>query len=399
MGISKQNVGNNVKPVLDGIALLDLSTGIAGPYAAMLMADMGAECVKIEPGDGDPTRGLPGFLVWNRGKRSVALNLETEEGQEIIYQLVKKADVVTENFSPRQAKFLGLDYESLSRLNPRLIYCAVPLFGESGPLSEKPGNDGVVSALAGMMAGQGGLQRPPVFIALPFASYGAAFLTAYGTAAALYVRETSGTGQKVEVSLLAGALAMQSAGFISAETITPIVSKRNTQQGGAPTYRLYEAQDDWFMLACGNTTFWNKLCIALDRVDLMADPRFENAPWGIADEEHRNALTDLLWDIFCQKPRAYWLDFLAAADVPCAPVSRREEFMEDPQVLHNQMIVPVDDPQFGRTMQMGIPITLVENPTAIKRPAPRLGEHTDTVIRGLGYSEERIAKLKDRDII
>jgi len=388
-----------MKPVLDGIALLDLSTGIAGPYAAMLMVDMGAECIKIEPREGDSARGLPGFLVWNRGKRSVALNPETDEGQEIIYQLIKKADVVIESFSPRQAKHLGLDYESLSHLNPRLIYCAVTLFGESGPLSEKPGNEGVVSALAGMMAGQGELDKPPVFVTLPFASYGAAFLTAYGTAAALYVREASGTGQKVEVSLLAGALAMQSSGFISAGTITPIASKRNTQQGAIPAYHLYECQDEWFMLACGNATFWNKFCIALDRVDLMADPRFEGAPWSIVEEEHRNALTDILADIFRQKPRPYWLDLLAAADVPCAPVSRREEFMEDPQVLHNQMIVTVDDPQFGRTRQMGIPITLVENPTAIKRPASRLGEHTDTVLRELGYSEERIAKLKDRDII
>ena len=387
-----------MKPVLDGITLIDLSTGIAGPYAAMLMADMGAECIKIEPREGDPARDLPGFLVWNRGKRGVALNLETEEGQEIVYQLVKKADVITESFNPQQAKLLGLGYESLSRLNPRLIYCAVPPFGESGPLSEKPGNEGVVSAFAGMM---GGLLRPPRFVTIPFASYGAAFLAAYGTAAALYVRETSGTGQKVEVSLLAGAMAMQSSGLILTPTKAPVASKRKKRPGWPPpTYHLYECQDQgWFMLAVGNTNFWKKLCVALDRADLMTDPRFEGAPWSIVEDEHRLALTNIFADIFRQKPRAYWLDLFTVADIPCGPLNRREEFMEDPQVLHNEMIVTVDDPQVGETRQMGMPITLTENPTAIRRPAPQLGEHTDTVLRELGYSEERIANLKDRGII
>ena len=160
MGISQQNVGSNVKPALDGIVLIDLSTGIAGSYAAMLMADMGAECVKIEPRDGDPTRGLPGFLVWNRGKRSVALNLEATEGREVLHHLVKKADVVTESFSPRQAKHLGLDYESLSRLNPQLIYCAMPGYGQSGPYVEKPAFDPLLQARSGAMAAQGGPGTP-----------------------------------------------------------------------------------------------------------------------------------------------------------------------------------------------------------------------------------------------
>ena len=208
-----------MKPALEGLVLIDLSAGIAGPYAAMLLSDMGAECLKIEPREGDPARGLPGFLVWNRGKRSLTLSLETAEGREILYRLVERADVVIESFSPQQAKLLSLDYETLSRLNPQLIYCAMPLFGERGPLSEQPGNEGVVSALAGIMADQGGLSQPPVFVTLPLASYGAAFLTAYGAAAALYVRETSGVGQKVEVSLLSGALAMQASAFVSAARI------------------------------------------------------------------------------------------------------------------------------------------------------------------------------------
>ncbi len=389
-----------MKPVLDGVCLIDLSTGIAGPYAAMLMTDQGAECIKIEPRGGDPARDLPGFLVWNRGKQSVILNLDTEEGQDILYRLVEKADVVIESFSPKTAKLLGVDYESLSNLNSRLIYCAIPLFGERGPLSEKPGNEGVVAALAGIMAGQGGPPgQPPVFVTLPLASYGTAFLAAYGVTTALYAREMSGTGQKVEVSLLGGAVAMQTNSFVSAESIIYVARSLNIQQGVTPVYRLYQCHDEWIMLACGNQTFWNKLCIALGREDLAADPRFEGAPWTIAEEEHRDALTAIMADILRQKPRQYWLELFAASDVPCAPVSRREEFMEDPQVQHNQMIVTIDDPQVGKTRQMGIPITLLENPASIEGPAPRLGEHTNAVLGELDYSEERITGLKEKGVI
>jgi len=388
-----------MEPVLEGLVLVDLSTGIAGPYAAMLLTDMGTECIKVESREGDQKRNLPGSLVWNRGKRSLALNLEAEETREILYRLVEKADVVIQSFSPQHAKFLRFDYELLSRLNSRLIYCVVSLFGESGPLSEKPGNDGVASALAGIMAGQGGLGQPPVFVTLPLASYGAAFLAAYGITAALYVREKSGKGQKVEVSLLSGALAMQSGLFVSAETIIPMVNSRSIQQGYIPAYRLYECQDEWIFLACGNQTFWNKLCIVLGREDLAADPRFENSPWGIVEEEHRYALTSILADILRQKPRDYWLKLFETADIPCAPVSRREEFMEDPQVRHNQMIVEIDDPRAGKTRQMGIPVTLVDNPGQIKGSAPRLGEHSQDVLRELGYSDKKISQFSENGII
>ena len=388
-----------MKPPLERIFLIDLSTGIAGPYAAMLLTDMGADCIKVEPKEGDPARGMPGFLVWNRGKKGLTLKLDTGEGREILYRMAKKADVVIESFNPRQAKHLGLDYESLSRLNSRLIYCAMPLFGESGPLSEKPGNEGVVAALAGIMAGQGGLGRPPVFVTLPLASYGAAFLAAYGIAAALYTREVTGRGQKVEVSVLSGALAMQTAMFVSAETITPVTSSQSAQQGINPVYRLYECQDDWLFVACGNPTFWNKLCIVLDRADLTADPRFQNAPWGIVEEEHRNALYSIMAETLRQKPRDYWLKLFEAADVPCAPVSRREEFMEDPQVKHNQMIVTVNDPKLGEVKQMGIPLTIVERPGRIKGSAPQLGEHNNLILEEFGYSDNEIAQLGDKGVV
>lgn len=389
-----------MRPALDGLKLVDLSTGIGGPYGAMLLAEMGMDCIKVEPRGGDTARDLPGFAVWNRSKRGITVDVETEQGREAIAGLARQADVLIESFSPGQCRKLGLEYDTLSASNPGLIYCANPLWGEKGPFREKPGDEWTVSAFAGIMAGQGGLGQPPVYVTLPLASYGVAFLTAYGAAAALYVRETTGQGQKVEVSLLGGALAMQTAGFMASETIQPVALTRSMQQGGAPVYRLYECQDgQWMMLACGNVNFWNKLCITLDRVDLVADPRFENAPWSIADIDHILALTDIMAETFIQQPRQHWLRLLGEADVPCAPVNRREEFMEDPQVLHNGMMVDVDDPALGRTRQMGIPLGYPEHPGVIKGPAPALGEHTRAVLGELGYSDRAIERFVDGGVI
>jgi len=199
--------------------------------------------------------------------------------------------------------------------------------------------------------------------------------------------------------LLAAALTMQSSAFISAESIVPMASNRSIQQGIIPIYRIYQCQDDWLFLACGNPNFWNKLCIALGRDDLAADPRFEGAPWAVVEEEHRDALTSIMAEILRERPRAYWLQLFAENDVPCAPVSRREEFMEDPQVKQNQIIVEIDDPRVGKTRQMGIPVTLVETPGRIKGPAPRLGEHTSAILGELGYGDDRIGQFRNQGII
>lgn len=374
---------------LDGIRVVELAQGIAGPYAGMLLSDQGAEVIKVEPPGGDRARGTPGFHLWNRGKKSVVLDLGDAADQRRARSLAAAADVVIADFPPGQGRTLGLDYDSLASGNSGLIYCYMPPYGERGPHAYRPAEDALVAATAGVTGGQASASGRPVYVTLPVASYGAALLAASGVTAALYVRQRCGLGQQVTVSWLAGALAMQTGSIVvTEESQGRLTTLPRSPQGAVPVYCLYEAQDGWLFLACGNNTFFHKLCIALERPDLAADPRFENAPWGVTNLEDREALRAILAPIFREKPRDYWLKLLAEADVPSAPVMTRAEFMDDPQVRHSGMRVEVDDPLLGRTVQMGIPLTLTATPGRIQGPAPLLGQHTRQVLEGLGAKGE-----------
>lgn len=383
---------------LEGVTILDLSRDVAGAYAAMLMAEQGADCIKL-PMAGEASRYPAGFTLFDRSKRAMTLNLEMVGAREILHHLVKKADIIIKDYSPAQARRLHLTYATLAKINPRIIDCSVTPFGEKGPLKDKPANEGVAAAFSGTMGGQGGLRYPPIFVFIPFGSYAAGILTAYGASLALLVREATGKGQKVDTSLLAGSLAMEAGAFISASSITPVVARRSIQQGVLPAYKLYQCQDDWIMVACGNPTFWNKLCMALERIDLLADPRFEGMPWALKSLESRDILVDILTDTFRAKPRAHWLSLLSANDVPCAPVITRAEFMDDPQVQRNEMVVEIEDSYFGKMRQMGIPLTLTDYPGKIKSRAPKPGEHTRAILKELGYQARQMADFKKRGII
>jgi crotonobetainyl-CoA:carnitine CoA-transferase CaiB-like acyl-CoA transferase len=368
----------------DGITILELATGIAGPYAAMLLADQGADVIKIEPPDGDPARFLPGFRVWNRGKRSVLTDIESPEGREAVRRLAGGVDVLVADFPPGRTERLGLDYDSLAKDNPGLVYCYLPPFGEAGPHAHREADDALVAAVGGVAGGQPSAAGNPVFVVIPVSSYGAALLAAGAISVALRAREATGRGQKAIVSWLAGALAMATGSLVGVEGgfLSPLglVSLARQPQGASPVYRLYRAADDWLFIACGNSTFWGKLCIALDVPELVSDPRFENAPWGITNFQDRAALYEIIAPVIASKPRAHWLQLFEEFDVPAAPVQGRAEFINDPQVVHNGMRVELDDPEVGRTVQMGIPITLKRTPGAIRGPAPILGEHTREVL-------------------
>jgi formyl-CoA transferase len=374
---------------LDGIRVVDLTSYIAGSYAAMMLADLGADVVKVEPLSGDPFRELPGFLGWNRGKRSVAADLKTAEGRAIVERLAARGDVVMENMRPGAADRLGLGWAALSAGNPRLIYCSITAFGSTGPYVDRPGFDPLLQAMSGAMALQG-FGGPPQYIRIAVTDYYAAALGAQAVLAALFVRERTGRGQRVETSLLHAAMALQSGNFVD------YPGKQHIFRDN-PTYRLYRAADgEWFFLACGNQTFWGKLCGALGLSHLANDPRF--ASW-VLRLDNREALLPLLEQTFSSQPRDHWLKLLAEHDIPAAPVQTIMQFMDDPAVRHHDMTRTYTHPDVKSLRLLGQPLAFSDTAAADPGPPPALGEHTDEVLRELGYDAAAIAGLRARTVI
>ena len=363
---------------LDGIQVIDLTQGIAGPYTGMLLAEQGAQVIKVEPPQGDTTRGTPGFHIWNRSKHSVVADPATPDGLAFIQQLAATADIVLSDFQPGSDARQQLRYDVLVQNNPGLISCHLPAFGTTGPHTTRYPDDTLVAAVSGLLGSQWSHRDGGIYLVIPIASYGAAFVASSSITAALFERDRSGLGQQLEVSWLAGAFAMNTGAALYHPDIMRLFSGRMNPLGPIPVYRLFKAQDDWLFVACGNPTFWNKFCLALDQTEWLADPRYEKAPWGIAAED-RDELADRIAAIIETKPRAEWLQILRDNDIPCAPVTSRQEFMDFSQVIHNRLRVEIDDPQLGKTVQMGVPIHLSETPGAIQNAAPLLGQHTETI--------------------
>jgi crotonobetainyl-CoA:carnitine CoA-transferase CaiB-like acyl-CoA transferase len=374
---------------LDNIRVVDLTSYIAGSYAAMMLADLGADVFKVESLAGDSFRELPGFVGWNRGKRSIALDLKTAEGRTIVERLAAGADVVMENMRPGVADRLGVGYTHLSALNPRLIFCSTTAFGSTGPYTDRPGFDPLLQAMSGVQALQG-FGGPPQYLRVAITDYYAAALGAQAILAALFVRERTGRGQRVETSLLHASLALQSG------SVVDYPGKQSVFRDN-PTYRLYQAGDgEWFFLAVGNQAFWVKLCAAMEMRELADDPRF--ASW-LLRLDNREALLPVLEKRFAEQPRDRWLRTLAAHDIPAAPVQTLREFMDDPAVRHHEMVREYDHPELGRLRLMGMPLVFSGSPTRDPGRPPLLGEHTETLLRDLGYDPAAIEDLRRRRVI
>jgi crotonobetainyl-CoA:carnitine CoA-transferase CaiB-like acyl-CoA transferase len=374
---------------LEGVKVVDLTSYIAGSYGAMMLADLGADVVKVEAIEGDSFRELSGFYGWNRGKRSLAVNLKEPDGRAIVHRLAQHADVVMENMRPGVVERLGVDYETLRAINPRLIYSTVTAFGSDGPYKDRPGFDPLLQAMGGLMTLQG-FGEAPQYLRIAPTDYYCAALACQAILAALFVRERTGRGQRVQTSLLQAVLALQS-GLVVDYPGHEVVY-RNT-----PTYRLYQAGDgESFFLAVGNQSFWVKLCKVVGREDLAQDPRFGS--W-VARRDHAEALMPLLESAFASRPAAEWVRILTDNDIPAALTQSLQQFMRDPAVLHHKMVVQYDHPELGPLSLMGQPLRFSDTQAPDAGPPPTLGQHTAQVLRQAGYADHEIADLRRRGVV
>jgi crotonobetainyl-CoA:carnitine CoA-transferase CaiB-like acyl-CoA transferase len=358
---------------LDVIRIVEVSSNLAASYAAMLLAEQGADVIRFESTSAfitDAQRGTPHYHVVNRSKRIVSLDFGDSRARASANPFIQAADIVVTGFTPAQLDAHGLGYKAISRVNPRVIAINLSPFGQSGPYANFAAGEELVAAFSGIPASQWSASGDPVALTFPAVSYSTGILGATAAAAALYARG-DGPGQAVEVSLLAGAFSLQTGGIMHHEKMSSIFQQGPSDPlGPVPCYRLFEAADgNYLFVACGNATFFNKFALALDRTDLVGDARFEGAPWGIP-KENWQVLKDILEPIIRTRPSDEWLKLLREADVPCAPVMSRREFIEHPQTHALGMNREVADPVLGATIQPGITMNLTDTPGEIAGPAP-----------------------------
>jgi crotonobetainyl-CoA:carnitine CoA-transferase CaiB-like acyl-CoA transferase len=372
----------------------------------MILGDLGAEIIKIEGPGGDFTRKVPPhfhqglsmyFLSMNRNKKSVGINLKSEPGREVFYQLVEQADVVFDNFRAGVTAKLNIDYETLKAYNPRIITCSLSGYGSKGPLAGQPAYDLPIQAFSGGMSLTGEPGRPPVRAGIPIADLCAGMFAAQGIMAALYFREKTGKGQPVETSLLGGQIGMLAymAGyyFKSGQIPGPVGSGHQT----TVPYGAFKTTDGWIALSGGQDQFWPKLCKALKMDEMADDERFHNKK---RRQENRDVLHEILSGEFEKKSTEEWLNILREYDIPAAPVHNLEQALNHPQVLENNLVLTLSPPE-------GPPIKAVGNP--VKMPAiseedytypPSLGQHTDEILSSLlGYSQDKISSLREKGIV
>lgn len=394
---------------LEGVRVLDLSQYIAGPYGTQILADLGAEVIKVEPPDLNPEvrRMVPldhydshaaGLLTVNRNKKSVALDLKQEAGREAFHALTRLSDVVYDNFRPGVMERLGLGYEALAEINPRIIACSVTGFGATGPWSGRPAFDMVAQGMSGMISLTGEPDGAPVPVGFALTDLMAGINAAHGILAALYARERTGRGQKVEVSLLAS-----SVGLLSYDVAGYLVRGIQQERRGrfnhtVSPYGVFTTSDGYIALSAHRS--YERFCRAIGREDLLADPRFTTLADRVA---HRKEMGAILEAHFQTQTTEHWLTVLEQADVPCGPVNSLDQVFSHPQVQAQDMVVEFDYVLGGRVRAVGNPIKLSGTPPEERRrafSAPLLGQHTAEVLGALlGYSRERLEDLARRGVI
>ena len=394
---------------LNGVRVLDLTHMLSGPYGAMILADLGAETIKVEPlkGEGtrkllatDPRNSLSGqgayFVTLNRNKQSVAVDLKSDAGREVFYDLVRSADVVIENFSAGVAKKLLIDYEHLCEVNPRIITCSISGFGSAGPNYQRPAFDQVVQALGGGMSITGTDAANPTRAGIPIGDLGGGMFGAMGVMSALVERERSGKGQHVDISMLDCQISMlnymATMHFLSGDVPEPI---GNSHFVHVP-YNSYPTADGHIIIAVIFDGFWENLLEVVDE-PAFADEKYLTQPGRLADKAF---IDGRLAEILREKSSDYWLEQLTAKRIPCARVNNVAEALSDEQVLSRNMVVELSHPDGSTTKGPGNPIKLSRSDEESFSPSPLLGQHTDSVLGDLlGYGEERIAELRGEGVV
>jgi formyl-CoA transferase len=391
---------------LNGIRVLDLSRVLAGPYCTMVLGDLGADVIKIESPEGDETRGWgPPFingesayyLCVNRNKRGMVVDFKTEEGREILRGLVKQSDVLVENFRPGTLARFSLDFESVSVINPTLIYCSITGFGQTGPLRDKPGYDFMIQAMGGLMSFTGEPAGEPMKVGVAVTDLFAGQNAVIAILAALQARAQTGRGQHLDISLFDSQLGML-ANVASNYLISGNLPKRygNAHANIVP-YQSFQASDAWFVITVGNDKQFEKLCEVIGNSELAQDPRLRLNSERV---KNRDELNLILKPIFLTRTTGEWLSALEAAGIPCGPINTLDKVFAEPQVEAREMLIHIGHSEIGDLRLVGSPLKFSDTPVEYKLPPPRLGEHTEEVLKELlGYTAAQISDLQSRDAI
>lgn len=404
---SKQEKAHQPPP-LKGIRVLDLTRIIAGPYCAMVLGDLGAEVIKIEqPKIGDESRawGPPWvgktvsayFTAINRNKKSLTLNFKKPEGIEIFKKLASKSDVVLENFRPGTMDDLGIGYDVLRKINPRLVYCDMTGYGTDGPYRDKPGVDVIVSAIGGLMAITGSAEGEPVKVGVPLTDVLTGIYSFGAISSALFLREKTGLGQRISSNLLAIQLATLiniGANYL----VGGVIPRRwGSAHPNIVPYEAHEANDGYLIFGIINERMWKSLCDLPEFSELRGDERFADNGKRI---QNRQALKGIIDRIIHTKSIDDWIPIFDRAGIPCGPVNTFDRVFKDPQVLHSGLVQEVEHPQYGKVKVVGPPATFSDSPIGIQSPPPMLGEHNREILTGiLNYTDGEVEDLRQNEVI
>ncbi|HEX3486471.1 MAG TPA: CoA transferase [Micropepsaceae bacterium] len=387
---------------LQGVRVLDVSQVMAGPFCSMLLGDMGADVIKIEPPDGgDQTRRAMGFKLkgndslgffnLNRNKRSLALNLKSKTARDVFYRLTETADILLENYRPGVTQRLGIDYPTLAKINPRLIYASISGFGQTGPWSQRPGFDLIAQAMAGVMSITGQPDGPPTKAGVPVSDIGCALFALYGILSAFIGREKTGRGQYVDASLFEAAIAFSIWDISEYWGTGRIPTPLGTANRFSAPYQAVRASDAFFVMGANNNKLWQTLCEVLERPDLLADARFGK----IADRLlNRVALIEELEKSFAARTAANWIEILLAAGIPAGPILNYAQALASDHAKAREAVMEFEHPVEGTVKSIGFPVKLSETKQRVRLPPPLLGQHNDEILRELGVDDKTREQLR-----